>query len=507
MNWLTPLRASLLCAALALVHRLVLARVYFGQEEGDYGNLGLILGTVQSNFSYIETEHMPMYTWMAAALCVFTGDAHTAGLAVSVLMGTLAAGLITYCAARWLSLEAGIVTGLLMAFQPDLALTSATTLRASTYTAWAAATLLAVGRGRWIAAGLLFGGAFLTRFDAMASLLPVLLLAAFAPRWLGTRRLARARYTGAALAASWIALWAAVYSRIEGTPRFWSGVASRNTGNFDDLGLLGRLGKGAETLWLVAGKVLPDHVGWAVLALAPLGLVYVGRGRAQEIGPARVLALTALSSGGVFALLVVLSAYRWDHNLYWSWLSVALPCGLAVAAFGGTELVGQLPLRSRAKWLLALGLALATALPMYRQTWQQLIRSEQWLGTQVRLANWAESALPEGSAMLADVIPATWPARRADPPPILRWSQLGDEPPPDDPDAFGQWLVDQNVRVIFWFREEWIGAAARAPFLADGGTVQVGDLTLTEVGSEAAYGVIAYRVDGAGLAPLRATVQ
>ncbi len=59
---LSPLRCALLTAVPALLYRVFLATVYFGWEEGDYGNLGLILGTAESGFSYIETEHMPLYT-------------------------------------------------------------------------------------------------------------------------------------------------------------------------------------------------------------------------------------------------------------------------------------------------------------------------------------------------------------------------------------------------------------------------------------------------------------
>ena len=79
-----PARIALIAGAVALAYRVFLSRVYWGQEEGDYGNLGLILGTVESGFSYVETEHMPMYTWLSAAVCAVVGDAHLAGLLVLV---------------------------------------------------------------------------------------------------------------------------------------------------------------------------------------------------------------------------------------------------------------------------------------------------------------------------------------------------------------------------------------------------------------------------------------
>ena len=489
-------------AAMALAHRAVLSGVYYGQEEGDYGNLGLILGTVQSGFRYVETEHMPLYTWLSAAVCALTGDAHTAGLAVSLVMGSALVGLMTWCAARWLSAEAGLVAGLLLVFQPDLALTSATTLRASTYGAFAAATLLAAGQGRWLTTGALFGAAFLTRFDAMFSLLPALALGAVwpalqaqaAPRW--------RRAAGMGIAGGFIALWAAIYHREHGTARFWEGVVARNTASYEQLSVLERIGKGSETLLQVAGRVLPDHLGWAVLALAPVGLVFVARGRARSQGPARLAGLVSLTSGGLFVLLVLVSAYRWDHNLYWSWLAVAVPFTLPLAAHGAVELLRALPVRRAGVALLALGLAGATALPMYRQTWQQVIRSDAWMGTQVRLANWADRAAPADAVLLADLVPATWLGRRPNARPVIRWTQFGDEPAPGDAEAFAGWIWRERVRVVFWFREDWIGASDRAPFLSRGEVVQAAGLTFTPVAREDGYGVIVYRVDGRGLPAL-----
>jgi len=509
----TETRIGLACAAVALVHHVLLSRVYFGQEEGDYGNLGLILGTLQSGFTYIETEHMPLYSWLAAAVCAVTGDAHTAGLLVSLPMGAATAGLVGWMAARWLSPAAGLVAGLLVAFQPDLALTASTTLRTSTYTAFAVACVVAAGSRKPIAAGLLFGGAFLVRFDAMYSLLPLLVIVASLPA-LHQRTDPRRRGAGLAAAAGFLVFWAAVYHRLEGTPRFWEAVVARNTGSYEELGLLARALKGTDTLALVSQHVIPDHVGWAVLALVPVGLVLVLRGQAREAAPARVLALAALGTGGVFVLEVLLSAYRWDHNLYWRWLALALPFALPLAAHGAVELVRELTGRRALAWVVAAGLAAATALPMYRQTWHQLIRSDAWIGTQVRIASWAEDALlalplppedPEGDsspALLAEAIPATWLSRKEGLPRVLRWGQVGDSVPAGDADAFGRWLREENVRVVIWFSEDWVGASERAPFLAAGVPQRAGDLQLVPVGREEGYGVIAYRVEGEGLPPL-----
>lgn len=496
-------RIGLACAVFALAHHVLLSRVYFGQEEGDYGNLGLILGTLQSGFTYIETEHMPLFSWLAAAVCAVTGDAHTAALLVALPMGAATAGLVGWLGARWLSPPAGLVAGLLVAVQPDLALTASTTLRTSTYTAFAVATVVAAGSRRPRLAGLLFGGAFLTRFDAMYSLLPMLAIVAVVPALHQHTPPAR-RGAGLGIAAGFLALWAALYHRIEGTPRFWEAVVARNTGSYEELSLLDRALKGTETLELVGRHVIPDHVGWAVIALVPVGLVLVLRGQARQVAPARILALTALGTGGVFVLEVLLSAYRWDHNLYWRWLALALPFALPLAAHGAVELVRELSGRRPLAILVAVGLAAATALPMYRQTWHQLIRSDVWIGTQVRIASWAEGALAEheGATLLAEAIPATWLSRREGLPRVLRWGQLGDRPRPGDAEDFAAWLRAERVRVVLWFAEDWVGAAERAPFLAAGEPAEAGGLRLVPVAREEGYGVIAYRVDGPDLPAL-----
>lgn len=488
---LRPIRCALLTAVPALLYRVFLTRVYFGQEEEDWGNLGLIVGTAQSGFRYIETEHMPLYTTLSAVLFRVTGDAQIAGELVAVTMGALTVGLVAFAAARWLSPSAGLLAGVLVAVQPDLALLSATTLRTSTYTAFAVATALAVGERRWLLAGALFWGAFLTRFDAMLGLLPALLLVSATP-WLdepGDAR--RRRFGGALLALAVLPAWALVYRSSEGTLRFWTGVVDRNTANFEELGLLARLGKGGETLWLVGTEVLPDHVSWCVLALIPIGAAAIVAGRAANPRAARWLVFVAAATAGVFVTTVLLSAYRWDHNLYWKWLSVTLPLSLPLAAHGAVELVRRL--RPRAGALLAVGLALAAALPQYRQTWHQLERSDSWIGTQVRLARWAERATGPDVALLADLVPATWLSRHEHPREVHRWSQLSAELPRERA-AFGRWLLDHRVGVVVWFSEEWVGAAEIAPWLGAPTSVEAGPVTLIPIAQEPGYGFVAWEV-------------
>ena len=496
MTRLTPLRCAALTAIPALLYRIALTRVYSGQEEGDWGNLGIIVGTAQSGFSYIETEHMPLYTAVCALLYRVTGDAQVAGELVAVPMGALTVALVAWMTARWVSPAAGLVAGALVAVQPDLALLSATTLRTSTYTAFAVATVVAVGQSRWLLAGALFWGAFLARFDAMFALLPAMLLAAWVPALHdSTAASGRRRAAGVGLAAAVLPAWAAVYNHIEGTPAFWRAIVARNTANYEGLGLAAQAGKGLETLWLLSTRVLPDHVSWVVLGLAPLGVAAILRRRGPSMG-ARWLVVVGGATTGLFVLTVVLSAYRWDHNLYWRWMALSLPFSLPLAAQGAVVLVRWM--RPRPGALLALGLALAAALPMYRQTWQQLLRSDVWLGTQIRLAAWVERATPPDTAILADLIPATWLSRHERPRTVLRWSQLRDALP-RSPDPFGEWLLARRVTVVIWFAEEWVGAAEIAPWLRVTEPLTAGPVRLVPIAEETGYGFTAWRVEGPGL--------
>ena len=71
-----------------------------------------------------------------------------------------------------------------------------------------------------------------------------------------------------------------------------------------------------------------------------------------------------------------------------------------------------------------------------------------------------------------------------------------------DLDLFAEWVSRERVRVIFWFKEDWVGAAKRAPFLALPEEKTAQGITFTPVAHEAGYGVVVYRVDGPGLPAL-----
>ncbi|MEE2829637.1 MAG: hypothetical protein VX498_10655, partial [Myxococcota bacterium] len=174
---LGPLGAALILTALGLTWRIVLSRRYFGAEEEDYGNLGLILGTLQSGFTYVETQHMPLFTSLAAVATAVTGNnAELGGEVVAITAGGLGVGLVTWIGWRWLHPATGILAGLLLAFQPDAALHAATPLRISTYVLLLLGGVALVGSRRFILGGVVLSLGFLTRFDLAFTLLPALVI-------------------------------------------------------------------------------------------------------------------------------------------------------------------------------------------------------------------------------------------------------------------------------------------------------------------------------------------
>jgi hypothetical protein len=512
-SWL----AVALPTLLALAFRLHLRRIYWGSEEEDYGNLGLTLGTLQSGFRFVETEHMPLFTHLAAAAAAVTGDTESGGEAVAIAFGSATVALLAALGARWFSPAVGLLSGLLAAFQPEMALFSSTPLRLAPYTALTLAFVGLAAERRWIAAGLALSLAFLTRFDAAFTLLPAFLLWALLAGWSRSGaggpagaaaaaapapRLASplAPALGFAIPLAVVLAWSAFYSREHGTWAFWGDVAARNTAPGPGLLDPERIAQGFSTLFAVSTRVLPPHIGHAVLPLAALGAASLLRRPGHAPGPGRAvrrawfLACAALTLG-FFCAVVVLSAYRWDHNMYWKWLTPSVPFLLLLAAQGAITVISALSQRPRVPIALALGLAVATALDFRAETRRQLDRSERWYGTQVRFAESADRAAAPEAAFLADLIPAAWIGRRSGARELISWSDAS--LPRGDPAAFGRWLLARRVAVVFWFREDWVGAEEAAPFLSPGEPVDAGPVRLVPRAREDGYGWIGYSVEPA----------
>ncbi len=497
--------AATVCGAIALLYRAWLSRRYFGAEEEDWGNLGITFGTLQSGFTYVEMEHMPLFTGLAAAATALTGDAELGGEMIAILSGAIGVAAITWMGWRWLSPAAGVLAGMLLIFQPDSALYAATPLRISTFTALSLLAVATIGeRRRWLA-GLFLSLAFLCRFDILLTVVPALGLLVGVDWWRGQSRPEQRPRDAAHLLPALLPLgltvlgWSAFYKLKLGTWAFWGGVAERNTGEYGHLGLTERLGHGLETLGGVFTEVLPQHVGHAVLPLALIGLVLTVRGRTTRPSEGHWLSLCTVLAVGFFAVTVTLSPYHPDHNLYWKWLTALVPYLMLMAAHATVWLLsalrtGPLAMRGVLALIVGLGLFVGTAVDWRGELQRQMQRSDQWYGTQIRLMRWVEQNYPTDLGIVADLIPSTFVARKDHSMRFFSWSH--EALPHGDPERFGAWLLDNRISLVIWFREDWVGATRAAPYLQGGWPVDAGPVRLVPIAREDGYGFIAYQATG-----------
>jgi len=506
-------------AALAAGYRCWLAGIFWGHEEEDWANLihveriahSLRSGTAfGSNFSeLIDLEHMPLFTWLCGGVAAALGDAHLGAECVTIAMGAATVALVTWIGWRWFSPVAGIAAGLLVTFQPEAALYSASPLRESTYSALMLGGVALVGVRHFRVAALVLGLAFLCRFNIAFSILPALMLWALfeAARLSPSERAQSLRgpLTAAALTLVVVATWA-IYYRVHSetsTWVFWGGVVDKNAGRaVTDLFPRERLEAIALALGGVFTKVVPSHFGWLATGLAVLGLARFSRTPRAEPAAARWLVAAGLSTIGLFALTALVSAYPPDHNLYWKWMCPSVPY---LALFAGHGLVSLLALvRERAPAApqtavaVACVLSVSTAWDYREQTRAQLALSEEYAGNQVRLARWVEEDWPANTSVLtADgEIAQLYLAGRTAGPRALDWLQNA---PRDDPNALGQWLLANQVGLVLWFHEEWTGCREVAGFLAQGNPMALGPASVEPIGrlnrSDGA-GFTAYQVRG-----------
>ena len=496
---------------LAFVYRLLLRRSYFGAEEEDYGNLGLILGTLQSGFTYIETQHMPLFTTLAAVVTAATKDAELGGEIVALVSGSLAVGAVVWIGWRWLHPATGLLAGFLFLFHPDAALHAATPLRISTFVLFSLVGVALIGERRPLRGALLLSLAFLTRFETAFTLFPALLLFTAASR--KKRDLA-----GSALLGATVLGWALYYRSAEGTFRFWGDVMSRTTE-----GALSMLHP--ETLWGVLIGTLPDHLGNLVALAVPVGLVALALDKSPLRSRRRWLALCTAGVFGFFCLTVLLSSYAPDHNLFWKWSIASTPFLMLCAAHVVVGLLravwNQLGVNEArsAKTLVPIGLLCTLALMSVstdysRVTRAQLDRSAQWYGTQVRLMEWIEDNYPQDVGLVADNIPATWLSRIANERRVVRWSSSPTEAVRDADDngpngvpsglsaeEFGTWLLDNKLSLVIVFRENNRGSLDKAPWLGELVPQKLGPAQLQPIAREEGYGFIAWQVSGSGAGP------
>lgn len=489
-----------LCVLLlgAVLWRLFLAANYYGSEEEDWGNLGLILGVLQSDFRYVETEHMPLFVDFAALATAALGDADRGGRAVALLGSVAATGALWWIGRRLGGPVGGWVAGALYVLQPESALYAASPLRESTYSAFCLAGTAAVVAGSRGFAAVLFPLAFLTRFDALFTFGPALLLGA---AWIGAPGVRKAARGGLLGLATTVGLWAVLYHHIEGRWAFWEGVVARNTTELRQYPLAERVQEGLATVGAVATQVVPEHLGYVIVGLAFVGAVAClrlppdpgvapGAVRPLHRGEAAWLLLVAAGHVGFYLLATAITAYDPGHNLYWKWLCPVAPWVLLLAGRGTAALLPLLP--SKHAGAAVPSVLVIASLQYLAETRNQLHRSDRWYGTQVRLVRWWETTARPDAATLADLIPASFLERRPGHSPVYRWTDQ--TLPEDDAAALGRWLEDRGVGLVISFREEWVGSARIAPFLAAGTQLRAGPVDLIPIAREDGYGFIAYEV-------------
>ncbi len=528
-TWRTAVAALGMAVPAAALRWSMRAR-YYGHEEEDWGNLEIVRGILETRFQFIETEHMPLFTTISAYVAMAAGDSEVAAELVAVFFGAATVALVTWIGIRMLSPAAGLVAGVLVMVQPESLLYAASPLRESTYAALLLLGLALVGAQQYGKSAVALSAAFLTRFNAAFTVLPALVLHAWWVRGRERRDKASARAAAqgdpdalaaidrlpglapargslvvAAVLAGVTALWARYYASVMDTWRFWGGVMERNTGDaVADLSTREHVAAVGEAVLGLSFRVLPGHVGWAVVPLGFVGAAWVLRGRSRDPDNARWLLANAATTLGLLLVTAVVSTYPSDHNLYWKWLAPTVPFFALLGAHGAVEGLRSVPLpqgvpRRPAVVVLALGLAAATALGYLAETDRQITRSDRWYGTQIRLCEWVERALPPDAGVLTTGIPTSFLSRRTSDRRVLSWH--AEDLPRTDAEAFGAWLVEHRVDLVVWMNEEWTGAPQAAPDLAAGEPTIQGPVTLVPVAREDGYGFIAYRVDGTGRPP------
>lgn len=497
--------------SVAAVWRLWLMGRYAGWEESDYGNLAMIQGVVEGGFRHFDMNHMPGYYAVSALVHLLVEDAVIAGRSVSLLGGLIALGLATRIAMRLGGARCGWLVGILLAVQPEFALYSSSSLREPLAAAFVLGCVSLLISERMIWAGVFAGLAFLVRFDLALVLTPVMVLHAFGrPKW-GTRML-----HGLLPMALAVLAWS-VYCRVDhGTFVFWSHSVSVNleTGLGAEAEAPGQWwANGLSVSGGLLGWILPWRIGWGVWLGLIAGLWVFLRGvtriafgdvsgRVEEFrrlhGVRRTITWTCLLMLGLWAGIGFVGQHSPSHNLYWKWLCPIIPVLMPVAVLGmlelmerGTRVMGV----SAARVLVGVLICQAMGSNL-NETERQRELSESWYRPQLTLAQRIEAEIDPSVPMILDNIPACWVRRKATERPMTSWFDVPVKS--GDGIGFSTWITNEQIQWVLWFREDWTQAPRIAPFLADGGTWEMGAVTLIEREREDGYGWIWFEVLHAG---------
>jgi len=520
----------LFCVLLGLLWRLRLSGIYYGWEEGDYGNVMMVREVTDSGFSWFRTSHMPGWYSLAALVRGMSNDARASALAMTMFFSLLNVGLGSLLSRKLLGPGAAWLVGIWLALQPEMALYGASTLRSPVFTsvAFAGMALLIWGPAR--SGFTATAAAFLIRMEGFFTVyLPAV--------WTWTRDQGRGFRLSAllvplAILGGVVIGWQAYITQVHGEGFFVLGPLGINfAGEVDGEGTA--FGEwfvsGLETIWALLHWTLPRKLSATWLMLAGIGivallrgvgrpgsrvvLVYAGFGLAFWLGEALLAQHHVNPEAQILAPCGILDP---EHNLYWVWLLHAIPFLVLVAGAGWAWLerrMGHLP------WMMRngiLALVIGSALPTFlNETDLQVERSARWYRPQLDLSTWLETETPPGTAILTSSIPEVWLKRKnLEPDPacdpdgdgrtycwrrtdtgqkIYSWWTLptsrgemvpdrvvaGAEEAEEFPseDDFLAFLLAEQIRYLMFFEEGWTDSRRFASFLESGDDLQLGGLS------------------------------
>lgn len=486
-------------SVVALGLRVWLSLTYYGWEEGDYGNLMMVREVQDSGFTWFRTAHMPGWYVLGAAVRSVLPFPRLAPLLPTLLFSVLNVGLAVLVTRKLAGASAAWLVGIWLAFQPEMALYGASTLRSPVFTSLSFAGLALLLWGARDRGFLAIALGFLTRMEGF--------FAFFGPAlWTWARGLGRgvgSLFVPAALLGGAVIAWQAYITAVHGEGFFVLGPLNINLDDVAEASPEGTfeagvwLREGLASSWSMLSWLLPRKLGWVWLALAALGLGGALRGRLPAGG--RSVALFAVFPLAFWLGTGFLSRHDPNHNLYWVWMMPLVPFVAVLAGFGWSLLERRMsrgsPALRGAAWL---AVVLSVAPAFAQEATYQISRSDAWYRPQLDLARWMEESLPPDSGVLVSSIPEVWLKRIDSPLRVHSWWFLPGHLDGSDKDAFGEHLAAQRIDYVLWFSEEWTDSNRIAPWLREGVPVYAGPIALTPVDREDGYGWILYAVGRPG---------
>ena len=464
----------------AVVYRFWLWDIFAGWEESDYGNVAMVRGVFESGFRSYDMNHMPGYYGFSALFLWLYDDAVIAGKLAATLSGAGAIIGIAWLMRYMAGTTASILLVLLLTFQPEFSLYSASALREPMYTFFMVGVLICSIQERWWLFGVCASLAFLVRFEFPLVCTPLLFLLIYRH---GYTILPKIGIPMLLTILGWMMYCWHTYE----TVAFWSHAASTNIETGMGAEAVSRWDwclRGFEIVSSLIGYLLPSRIGW---------LIFVGWVLSPFMIPkeSRAWLVLGLSYGavGVWLLIAFIAQHDANHNLYWKWMYPLVPL---VSFCGVWTWWRWLSTRtSVVQCFIWAAICLVTIPMQYSQAQQQIQRADRLYRPQLELSLQLEQEVPSDRLLLVDNIPACWMNRTLHDRRLISWFDV--PVPKNDPKAFARWLKKEDVWGVLWFQESWTQAPVIAPFLQHGGVWREGEEILKEEAREDEYGWIYYR--------------